>query len=463
MYVETVPNRGSKPTVLLREGWREGTRVRKRTIANLTRWSPEQVESLRLLLKGQSLVSATEAFRVEESRPHGHVEAVLGTIRKLGLDRLIAAKPCKERSLVLAMLVSQLIHPSSKLGATRLWHTTTLARELDIEDADEDDLYAAMDWLAARQSRIENKLAKRHLEDGVQVLYDVSSSYYEGRTCDLAQFGYGRDGKKGKPVIVYGAMTDTQGRPVAIEVYPGNTGDPTTVPDQVEKLRKRFRLERVILVGDRGMLTQIQIEHLQDYPELGWISALRFSALRKLADSGCLQPSLFDRCHLAEITSPEFPGERLIVCKNPLLEQERKRKRQELLEATEKELVRIAKEVKRRTKKPLTAVAIAKKAARATQRYKMDKHFELTIKDGLFRYQLNSESIQRESELDGLYIIRTSEPEASLSASDAVRSYKNLARVEQLFRTIKGIDRMVRPIRHRDETRVRAHIFLCML
>lgn len=463
MYIEIVPNRGSRPTVLLREGWREGKRVRKRTLANLTQWPADKVKRLREVLKGQPLVSSTEAFRIEESRPHGHVEAILGTIRQLGLDGLIASKPCRERSLVLAMLVSQLIHPASKLGTTRLWGTTTLAQELGIEDADESDLYAAMDWLAKRQSRIEKKLAARHLSEGGQVLYDVSSSYYEGRKCPLARFGYGRDKKKGKPIIVYGAMTDAQGRPVAVQVYPGNTGDPTTVPDQVDKLRKRFQLKRVTLVGDRGMLTQTQIENLQNYPELGWISSLRFSAIRKLADEGSLQLSLFDDCNLAEISSPEFPGERLIVCKNPLLEKERKRKRQELLEATEQALAKIVKEVKRRTKTPLTAVEIAKKAARATQRKKMNKHFKLTIEDGLFRYERDLDSIRRESELDGIYIVRTSEKQAQLSAPDAVRSYKNLARVEKLFRTIKGIDRLVRPIRHRDEQRVRAHIFLCML
>ena len=463
MYIERVPNRGSQPTVLLREGWREGKRVRKRTIVNLTHWPPEKVESLRRVLKGQQLVPAAEVFSIEQSRPHGHVEAILGTIRHLELDRLVAAKPSRERSLVLAMLVSQLIHPASKLGTTRLWNTTTLAQELGVEDADESELYAAMDWLAKRQSRIEKKLAKRHLSEGTQVLYDVSSSYYEGRTCVLARRGYGRDKKKGKSIIVYGTMTDIQGRPIALEVYPGNTGDPSTVSHQVDKLRKRFQLKRVVLVGDRGMLTQTQIENLQDYPGLGWISALRFSAIRKLADEGSLQLSLFDKSNLAEISSSEFPNERLIVCKNPLLEQERKRKRLALLEATELGLEKLIKEVQRRTKKPLSAVEIAKKATRVTQRYKMAKHFNLTIEDSLFRYERNLHSIRRESEVDGIYIIRTSEAKDNLSASDAVRRYKNLAQVEQFFRTIKGIDRMVRPIRHRDEQRVRAHIFLCML
>lgn len=463
MYIESVPNRGSHPTILLREGWREGGRVRKRTVANLTHWPEEKLEGLRRVLRNEPLVSATEAFTVEQSWPHGHVEAVLGTMRRLGVAELIAAKPCRERALILAMIAEQILHPSSKLGTTRLWHTTTLASELGGEEANEDDLYAAMDWLLARQQRIERKLAARHLQEGARVLYDVSSSFYEGRTCPLARFGHNRDKKRGKPIIVYGALTDANGRPIAIEAYPGNTNDSTTVPDQVEKLRQRFGLDHVVLVGDRGMLTQTQIDHLKTHPELGWISALRFETVRKLVDKGHVQLSLFDEHHLAEITSPDFPGERLVVCKNPALAQERHRKRQALLEATEDGLAKITREVARRTKKPLSEVEIARKAERALQRYKMSKHFTLTIADRQFAYARRADTIAREADLDGIYVVRTSEPAKRLPTGDVVRSYKQLSQVEQMFRCLKGIDRMVRPIRHREERRVRAHLFLCML
>ena len=463
MYVDIVPNRNSRPAILLREGWREGKRIRKRTIANLTEWPKAKVEALRRLLRDEPLMAPSDVFVVQRTLPHGHVEAVLGTIHQLELDRLIASKRCRERDLVIAMIAEQLIHPSSKLGTTRLWHTTTLAQELGVVDADEDDLYAAMDWLIQRQSRIEKKLASRHLSEGAQVLYDVSSSYYEGRTCPLALFGYGRDGKKGKPIVVYGVLTDHEGRPVAVEVYPGNTGDPTTLPDQVQKLRERFELQQVVLVGDRGLLTQTQIKALRQYPGLGWISALRSTAIRKLLDTECLQLSLFDQKNLAEITSIDFPGERLIACYNPLLAEERRRKRQALLEATEAKFDKIRRQVARRTKTPLDKAEIGKKVGKVLNHYKVGKHFTLKIEDSLFSYSRREESIRRESELDGIYVIRTSEPLEHLSAEDTVRSYKRLSQVEQAFRCLKGIDLLVRPIRHRDAQRVRAHIFLCLL
>ena len=463
MYIEKVPNRNSRPAILLREGWREGKRVRKRTIANLTHWPTEAVEALRLALMGKTLVPADDAFAIERSLPHGHVEAVLGAIKTIGLDRIIASKRCRERDLVLAMIAERLIHPASKLATTRLWHTTTLAEELGVQDADCDDLYEAMDWLLARKDRIEKKLAARHLSEGGAVLYDVTSSYYEGRKCSLAQFGHNRDRKHGKQIIVYGAMTDAQGRPVAVDVYPGNTGDPTTVPDQVEKLRARFGLERIVLVGDRGMLTQTQIDKLREHPGLGWISALRSHAIRDLVEGGQLQLSLFDRQNLAEISSPEFVGERLVACHNPLLADERKRKRTELLEATEKDLQKIANEVARRTKTPLSKDEIGLKVGKVVNRHKMGKHFELCIDDNRFSFSRNQGSIRREEQLDGIYVIRTSEGAEHLSAEEAVRGYKNLARAERMFRCMKGIDLLVRPIFHRDENRVRAHIFLCML
>jgi transposase len=418
---------------------------------------------LRRVLKNEPLVSPESVFRIERSLPHGHVELLLSMARRLGLDRLISAKPCRERDLVLALIVERLLHPASKLAAVRFWHTTTLAEELNVADADVDEAYEAMDWLIARQSQIEAKLAKRHLGEDSHVLYDVTSSYYEGRSCPLMQFGHDRDGKKGKPIVVYGLLADVEGRPVALEVYAGNTGDPTTVPDQVDKLRTRFGLERVVLVGDRGMLTQTQIEHLKRHPGLGWISALRSEAIRELLDGGALQLSLFDERNLAEFTSPAFPGERLVACFNPLLAEQRRHKREALLQATEEGLARIVREVKRRTKTPLSAGEIGKKVGKVLNRFKVGKHFETTIEDGRFHYARRESAIEHEAALDGIYIIRTSEPRERLDSEDAVRSYKNLARVEQAFRCLKGVDLLVRPIRHRDELRVKAHIFLCVL
>jgi transposase len=463
MFIDIVPNRNSPPAVLLREAWREGQKVRKRTVANLSGWPKEKVEALRRVLKNEPLVTPEEAFVIERSLPHGHVEAVLGTIRKLGLDRLISSTRCRERDLVVAMVAERLIHPCSKLATTRLWHGTTLAEELGVSDASEGDLYEAMDWLLARQEGIEKKLAARHLSEGSLVLYDVTSSYYEGRSCPLARFGHDRDGKKGRPIIVYGLLTDGVGRPVAVEVYSGDTGDPSTVSDQAEKLRHRFGLSHLVLVGDRGMLTETQIEKLRVHPGLGWISALRSAAIRDLVESGSLQMSLFDQRDLAEIRSLEFPSERLVACFNPLLAEERRRKRRALLEATEKELERISKQVARRTKKPLGKDEIGKKVGKVIDRFKVGKHFTVTIEEHRFSFVRNEEKIGREEALDGIYVIRTSEPAERLSAEDAVRSYKNLTQVERAFRSLKGIDLLVRPIWHHTEDHVRAHIFLCML
>jgi len=463
MFIDIVPNRNSPPAILLREAWREGKKVRKRTVANLTGWPREKVEALRRVLRNEPLVTPEEAFAIEQSLPHGHVEAVLGTIRKLGLDRLISSTRCRERDLVVAMVGERLIHPCSKLATTRLWHSTTLAEELGVSDADEDDLYEAMDWLLARQEGIEKKLASRHLLEGALVLYDTTSSYYEGRSCPLAHFGHDRDGKKWRPIIVYGLLTDGAGRPVAVEVYPGDTGDPSTVSDQADKLRHRFGLRHLVLVGDRGMLTQTQIEKLRAYPGLGWISALRSTAIRELVESGSLQMSLFDQKDLAEIRCPEFPSERLVACFNPLLAEERRRKRQALLEATEKELERISKEVARRTKTVLGKDEIGKKVGKVIDRFKVGKHFRLTIEEGHFSFVRDEEKIRREEALDGIYVIRTSEPAERLSAEDAVRSYKHLTQVERAFRSLKGIDLLVRPIWHHTEDHVRAHVFLCML
>jgi len=463
MYIETVPNRNSRPAILLREGWREGKKVRKRTLANLTDWPGEKVEALRRLLKGERLVAAQDAFAIERSLPHGHVAALLAMTRRIGLDRLLAARPCRERDLVLAMILERLLHPASKLATTRLWHTTSLAQELGVEDADVDQLYGAMDWLLECQDRIEQALARRHLGAGAPVFYDVTSSYYEGRSCPLMRFGHNRDGKKGKPQLVYGVLTGRGGRPVAVAVYPGNTGDPATLPDQLDKLKERFGLARVVLVGDRGLLTETQIARLRQHPQLGWVAALRSAAIRRLVEQKHLQLSLFDQQNLAEITAPAFPGERLIACYNPFLADERARKRADLLAATEKDLAKIARQVQRRTKTPLSAAAIGQKVGRVIARFKVAKHFRLDLADGAFAYRRDQEAIAAEARLDGIYVLRTSEPEARLSAEDTVRTYKDLAQVERLFRTLKGIEVLVRPIRHRDERRVRAHVFLCLL
>lgn len=463
MYIARIPNRNSPPTYLLRESYRENGKVKNRTLANLSALPLEQIELLGRVLQGESLVPAGDAFRVIRSLPHGHVQAVLAMLRRLGLESLIASRPCRERDLVVAMIVQRILYPSSKLAATRLWETTTLAEELGVGGTDVDELYAALDWLLARQKRVENKLAKRPLREGTRVLYDVSSSSYFGHTCLLARLGHNRDGRRDLPCIVYGVLTDAQGRPLSVEVYPGNTGDPTTVPDQVEKLRGRFGLKRVVLVGDRGMLTQAQIDALRQRPGLGWLSALRPEAIRKLIEKGCLERSLFDERSLAEIASPDFPGERLVACFNPLLEERRRRKRESLLAATEKQFARIAAEVARRRKKPLTKAEIGVKTGKVLNKYKVGKHFALTIEDGHFSWRRKQAEIEEEAALDGIYVIRSSEPAEELSADDAVRSYKRLADVEQAFRTLKGLELLVRPIHHRVDGRVRAHLFVCLL
>lgn len=448
---------------LLRRSFRVGAQVKHETLGNISHLPDELIDLIRRSLAGEKFLPAAEAFQVDRSLPHGHVQAVLGTIRRLGLDAMLSSKPSRQRDLAVAMIAERLLHPSSKLATTRLWHNTTLAAELDVATATADDLYQAMDWLLAQQPRVEKKLAERHLKDGSLVLYDVSSSYYEGHTCPLARLGHNRDGKKGLPIIVYGLLTDAEGRPVAVDVYPGNTGDPTTVPDQLDKLRSRFGLSRVVLVGDRGMLTEPQIGQLKQHPGLGWISALRGPAIGELVESGSLQLSLFDKQNLAEISSPDYPGERLMACFNPLLAEERRRKRQELLEATEKDLSRIAAEVARRHKTPLSSAQIGLKVGKVLSRFKMAKHFDLTIADGVLRWARRQDSILRETQLDGIYVVRTSEPESRLSAADTVRRYKSLAQVERAFRSLKGVDLRIRPIFHRTADHVRAHIFLCML
>ncbi len=448
---------------LLRRSFRVGSQVQHETLGNISHLPPQLIDLIRRALAGEKFVPAAAALRVVENLPHGHVQAILGTVQRMGLDSLIASKPCSERNLVLAMLAERLLYPCSKLATTRLWYTTTLAQELAVANCDEDHLYRALDWLLARQARIEKKLAQRHLSEGAVVLYDVSSSYYEGHTCPLAHFGNDRDGQKGLPIIVYGVLTNAAGCPVAVEVYPGNTGDPTTVVDQVEKLRQRFGLVRVVLVGDRGMLTETQIDKLRQYPGLGWISALRGPAIRELVTAGWLQLSLFDQRNLAEITSPDYPSERLIACFNPLLSEQRRRKREDLLRATEKQLDKIAKEVARRKRTRLLEAEIALKVGKVLNRFKVAKHFSLTIADGVFGWARRAESIRCEEQLDGIYVMRTSETNQQCSAEDTVRRYKSLAQVERAFRCLKGIDLRIRPIHHRTADHVRAHIFLCLL
>jgi hypothetical protein len=463
MFIDVVPNRTSPPAILLRESWREGKVTRKRTLANLSQWPAHKVEQLRRVLRDEPLVAPDALFTVERAVPHGHVEAILRGIRQLELDTMIAAKRCRERDLVLALIAERLLQPSSKLAATRLWETTTLGETLGVQHTDVDEVYAALDWLLARQPAIQQHLAARHLHDDGVALYDVSSSYYEGQRCPLARYGHDRDGHTGRPIIVYGVLTDGEGRPVAVDVYPGHTGDPTTVVDQVAHLQTEFGIARVVLVGDRGMLTAAQLRMLQAHPGVGWISALRSQAIRELLERGTLQRSLFDEPHLAEITSPDYPGERLIACFNPLLADERRRKREALLAATERALTRLAATAARRTHTPFTDAALGIKVGRVINPYKVAKHFTVTIANGCLTWARNTAAIRQEASLDGIYVIRTSEPADRLAAADAVRQYKDLAHVERAFRCLKGIDVRVRPIFHHTEDHVRAHIFLCLL
>jgi hypothetical protein len=468
MYIEKVPNRNSPPAILLREGWREGNKTRKRTIANLSSWPEHKVEMLRRILRGETLVAVGEGFQIVRSLPHGHGAAALGTLRRVQLDKLIASKPNAQRQLVLAMIVARIIEPSSKLATARGFGeqsaSSSLGQVLGIETADEDDLYEAMDWLLKRQVAIEKKLARRHMDEGTLVLCDVSSTYFEGRSCPLAQLGHNRDGKKGKLQIVFGLLCNQQGCPVAVEVFEGSKGDPKTLASQVEKVRERFGLKRVVFVGDRGMLTDARItEELRPVKGLDWITALRAPTIRSLAQQGAIQPSLFDEVGLAEINSPDFPGERLIACRNPFLADERRRKREELLQATEKELEKVARATLREKRRLKGADKIGLRVGSVLDRYKVGKHFQLHISEEAFSYERNEEKIAQEAALDGIYVIRTSVPEHILNAQEAVRAYKGLSVVERAFRSMKNVDLKIRPIHHRLADRVRSHVFLCML
>ena len=472
MYVETVPNRNSPPAILLRESYRDGKTIRKRTLLNLSHWPAEHVEGLRGVLKGGVVIPAgQEAFTVERSLPHGHVAAVLGTARAIGLEGLLGPKnsgePNRPRDLVMAMIVSRVIAPASKLATAKALDPATAASSLGVElglgEVDESELYAALDWLHERQGAIETSLAKRHLKGGSLVLYDVSSSYVEGRCCPLAKRGYNRDGKKGKAQIVYGLLCAADGCPVAIEVFEGNTGDPKTVADQVAKLKKRFALDHVVLVGDRGMITQARIDEDLRPAGLDWITALRAPALQGLVGGGCLQMSLFDDRDMAAVTSPDFPGERLIVCRNADLARERARKREDLLKATERDLAKVAAAVARKTRPLRGAVEIGLAVGAVIDKHKMAKHIELTISDTHLTYRRKAAQIAEEAALDGLYAVRTSLSEETIDDHATVRAYKSLSMVERAFRCLKTVDLHVRPIHHWLEERVRAHVFLCML
>ena len=467
MYVARIPNRGSPPAILLRESYRQGGKVKNRTLANLSHWPEPKVDALARTLKGlPPKLDLSQAFEITRSLPHGHVAAVLGTARRLGVEELIDATPSRTRDLVTAMLVAQVIDPGSKLAVARGLRaetaTSSLGRLLGVASCDEDDLYAAMDWVLERKEVIENALAARHLVNGTLVLYDVSSAAFEGRTCPLGAIGHPRDGVKGRLQIVYGLLCSPAGIPIAIEVFEGNTADPNTPAAQITKIKTRFGLSRVCLVGDRGMLTHARIRDEVRPGQLDWISALRAPQIKALVEEGALQLSLFDTQDLFEISSPEFPGERLVCCHNPALAEKRARKRQDLLAATEKELTPIAAATGRAKRALRGKDKIALRVGKVINHYKMAKHFTLTITDESFTFTRNTEAIAAEAALDGIYVLRTSLPEHTLGRDDVVLRYKNLADVERFFRTLNS-ELDVRPIRHRLADRVRAHMFLRML
>jgi transposase len=447
-------------SVLLRRSYREGGRVKKETLANLSHLPEELVELIRGWLRGERYLTGDEELRIERSLPAGHVDAVLGLARRLELGRLLDRAPSRERDLCLAMICQRVLKSGSKLAATRAFGQSTLASEIDVEGADADELYAALDWLTARQDVIQARLARRHLGDGELVLYDVSSSYFEGRTCPLAALGYSRDGRRGTLQIVYGQLCDRRGRPIAVQVFSGERHDDKTVPDQIDALKHRFGLKAVVLVADRGMVTKANIQALRDADGVGWITALKAPQVRKLVNDGDLQLSLFDEHNLAEITSEDYPGERLVVCRNPLVAAERTRKRQELLAATETGLADIVRRVDAGTLRGADKIGLA--VGPALKRYRMKKHFEIAITDTSFTFERKTEQITAETALDGIYVLRTSVCAQTLATADVVRSYKQLKEVERAFGTYKG-DLEIRPIGHRLEDRVRAHVLLCML
>ena len=456
-----MPNRGSSPTVLLRESYRDGSKVCKRTLANLSALSAAQVEMIRATLRGDVLQPIDKTFEITSSPAHGHVQAVSLAMQRLGFASLLASKACPERDLVQAMVASRIVCPATKLATTRLWHTSTLAQEFGVQGATEDDLYAAMDWLLGAQDRIQKKLAARHLKEDALVLYDLSSSYFEGSHCPLAKLGHSRDGKRGTLQVNYGLLTDDRGCPVAISLHEGTTSDSTTFMPQVTRLREQFGIKRMVMVGDRGMISQKAIDEMSKDDDVAWITALHSSSIRTLVEQKHLQLGLFDERNLLEISSPDFPGERLVARRNTELAKMRAHTRNDLLAATERSLEKIKVRVDATKLAGEDKIGVA--VGKVVNQYKVAKHFELTITDNSFTFTSLAENIAAEAALDGLYIIRTSVKAARMDAPTCVRTYKSLAQVERAFRSIKTMDLKVRPIHHHLEGRVRAHIFLCML
>jgi len=461
MHIHVVPNRNSKPAILLRESYREDGKVKKRTLANLSHFPLDQVDTLSRALKGEKLAPVDSLFEVIDSKLCGHAEVVRSAMKRLGFDKLISSNSSRERNLVVAMVAARILEPDSKLATTRWWNNTTLPEDLGVDDADEDELYAAMDWLLDRQGKIEKKLAGRHLRDDGLVLYDLSSSYMEGESCPLAALGYSRDGKKGMPQINYGLLTDERGCPVSVSVFPGNTVDASTLVPQAQKAREEFGIDRLVLVGDRGMISSKQIEQLREMGDVDWITALRSGQIRKLLEGGTIDMSLFDERNLYEVAHADFPGERLVVCRNPLMAERREQTRQSLIEATLAELEKVRGMVTRGRLKGKEKIGV--RVGRVVNKYKMAKHIHLDIGEASLDYRVLGESVKAEAAMDGVYVIRTSLAEDRMGAEDAVRHYKDLSKVEGAFRSLKSIDLKVRPIYHHLEKRVRSHIFLCML
>jgi len=461
MHIDGVPNRSSRPTYLLRESYREGKKVRKRTLANLSALSDEQIDAIRAVLSGLSVRPVEELWQITRSRSHGAVQAVRVVMQRLGFESLIASRPSAERDAVCAMVAARILAPHTKLATTRWWHTTTLAEEYGVVETDETHLYAAMDWLLERQGHIEKKLAARHLSEGALALYDLSSSYFEGNCCPLAKIGYSRDGKRNTPQVNYGLLTTRAGCPVAISVYQGNTADASTLMPQVTQLREQFGLERLVLVGDRGMISHKAIDTLRSLDGLAWITALKSSQIRALVQGGELQLGLFDERNLFEFSHPDFPGERLMACRNVDLGKLRAHKREALLQATEKELHKVLARIENGSLAGRDKIGV--RVGKVVNKYKVGKHFSLTIEDTGFEFHRLHKQIEAEALLDGIYVIRTSVPKKQMTSAEAVRSYKALAEVERAFRSMKTIDLHVRPIHHHLEGRVRSHIFLCML
>ena len=461
MHIDVVPNRGARPAYLLRESYRDGTHVRKRTLANLSSLSDQQILAIRAVLRGQQLGPVAAGFEVIASRAHGHVRAVHVAMQRLGFESLFGSRPSRQRDLVLAMVAARILAPHPKLATTRWWHTTTLAEDLGVAACNEDDLYAAMDWLLARQDPIQKKLAARHLSSGGLVLYDLSSSYFEGSTCPLAKLGYSRDGRRGTLQVNYGLLTDARGCPVAVSVHEGNVADSQTLMPAVQRLRQDFGIEQLVMVGDRGMISGKAIAELREADGVGWITALKSASIRALVEQGQLQLGLFDQRNLIELSSPDYPGERLVACRNPQLAALRAHKREALLAATEKNLQTIKARVD--AAKLAGREQIGLRVGRVINQYKVAKHFALAIGDNAFTFVRQHDRIAAEAALDGIYIIRTSVRAAQLDAPACVRNYKALANVERAFRSLKTMDLKVRPIHHRLADRVRAHILLCML